>query len=104
MSACVSESSYTILFISAIVVTVLMLVGSAYFYDNFNKADTNRLTEENARMAKNISMISIIISVIAIALLFILFFGFSKRLVGVYATLPSAPQYQSPLNIPSQFI
>ncbi len=88
MPPCVTEGSYNILFIVAIVVCVLFLLSTAFYYDKFSKASTNRLTQEDSAIAKNISILSLIIAILGIALLFSLYFGFQKRLVGVYTTIP----------------
>lgn len=88
MPPCVTEGSYNVLFIVAVIVSVLFLLSTAFYYDKFSKASTNRLTSEDAAIAKNMTVISMIVAILSIALLFILYFGFQKRLVGVYTTLP----------------
>ena len=98
MPSCVSESSYNILFICALVVIVLMLLSSAYFYDKFNKAETDRLTSKDTKVAKTMSMLSLVISVIGIAILFALFFGFKKRLTGVQVKVGSPIKVESPTS------
>lgn len=88
MANCVSEGSYNILFIMAIIAALFFLLSSAYYYDRFNKASTGRLSGSDAITSKNMTMFSMIIATLSIALFFILYFGFSKRLVGVYTTPP----------------
>nr|QBK86570.1 MAG: uncharacterized protein LCMAC102_03650 [Marseillevirus LCMAC102] len=78
--ATISEDSYNVLFISAVIISILFLFSTAYYYDRFSKAETNRLTEKNAAIAKNVAILGLIIAVIMIALLFVLYFGFRKRL------------------------
>lgn len=87
MAHCVSEGSYNILFILAVIVCLLMLGGMAYSYDKFKKASMNQLSEMEAGLSMNISLIGIILSILFILIFFILFFLFQKRLVGVYAPL-----------------
>ncbi len=84
---CISEGSYNILFICAVIISVLFLFSTAYYYDRFSKAETNRLTEKNAAIAKNVAILGLIFTVMIIALLFVLYFGFRKRLLGVYKTV-----------------
>jgi len=99
MPSCVTEGSYNVLFIVAVVVAVLFLLSTAFYYDRFSKASTNRLTQEDAAVAKNMTILSLIVAILCIALLFILYFGFQKRLVGVYTTLPgthAAPKLGTP--------
>ena len=74
-----------------------MLLLSAYFYDRFDKAATDRLNEEGALTARNISMVSIVIVIIAIMVLFLLYFGFQTRMVGVSARVtPGTVRSASP--------
>ena len=91
MPTCVSEGSYNVLFIIAIVACVLFLLGSAYFYDRFKKAETDRLSSHDAYVSKSLAMVSMVVTAIFIALFFILYFGFQKRLVGVFATPHQTP-------------
>lgn len=90
MPTCVTEGSYNILFITAVVVGMIFLVSNAYFYDKFNKSTTNRLSQKESDMAKNISVFTLIVSILALAVLFVLFFAYNKRMVGVYTTVPSS--------------
>jgi len=83
MPNCVTEGSHNILFIIAVIVSVLFLLSTAFYYDRFNKAATNRLSENDAAIAKNMAIVSLIVAILSIAVLFILYFGFRKRLMGV---------------------
>lgn len=99
MPSCVTEGSYNVLFIVAVIVAVLFLLSTAFYYDRFSKASTNRLTQEDSAIAKSMTILSLVVAILCIALLFILYFGFQKRLVGVYTTLPgthAAPALGTP--------
>lgn len=90
MPTCVTEGSYNILFITAVVIGMIFLISNAYFYDKFNKSTTNRLSQKESDMAKNISIFTLIASIIALAVLFVLFFAYNKRMVGVYTSVPAS--------------
>ena len=79
MIDCVSESGYNILFVSAVVIAVLLLVLAAYSWNKFNQAEEKRLSANSARNGKSIALIGIIVSILAVGLLIILFFGFQKK-------------------------
>ena len=84
MSSCVTEGSYNLIFIISIIISVLFLFSTAFYYDRFNRASTNRLSVNDIAIAKTMTLLSLIISIISIAILFILFFGFRKRVIGLY--------------------
>ena len=88
-----TEGSYNVHFITAVTADGLFLLRTAFYYDKFNKATTNRLAEKDAAIAKNMTILSLIVAILSIALLFILYFGFQKRQVGIYTTIttPSKP-------------
>lgn len=88
MVTCVSEGSYNILFIMALAICITMILISAYFYDRFSKMERGITSEQSIRNAKNMAMISLIVIIIAIAVLFLMFFGFQKRMVGVTVSTP----------------
>lgn len=90
MPSCVSEGSYNLLFIVSIVLSILFLLSTAFYYDKFSKASTNRLTQKDAVISKNVTIMSMIIAILGMAVLLILYFGFQKRLVGVYTTVPGS--------------
>ena len=85
MVTCVSEGSYNVLFIMALAICIVLVLISAYFYDRFSKIERGVYSEESIRNAKNMAMLALIIIIISIAILFMLFFGFQKRMVGVSA-------------------
>ncbi len=90
MVTCVSEGSYNILFILALAICIIMILISAYFYDRFSKMERGVTSEASIRNAKNMAMISLIVIIISIAVLFLLFFGFQKRMVGVSVSAPAS--------------
>lgn len=84
MHKCVKESSHNILFVVSIVVALVFLISSAYYYDKLNKAAASDLTPKEADVAKYMAMMSMLIAIAVIALLFILYFVERERLVGVH--------------------
>ena len=100
MVTCVSEGSYNVLFILALAICIIMILISAYFYDRFSKMERGVVTPESIRNAKNMAMISLIVIIISIAVLFLLFFGFQKRMVGVSVSTPvSSVKYTGPESV-----
>jgi len=99
MPSCVTEGSYNLLFIVAIIVSVLFLISTAYYYDKFSKATTNRLTENQANIAKNMTMISLIVALFSIAILFLFYFGFQTRMVGVYTPTVGLSTPRAPMKV-----
>ena len=67
-----------------------MILISAYFYDRFSKMERGVTSEQSIRNAKNMAMIALIVIIISIAVLFLIFFGFQKRMVGVSVTTPAS--------------
>jgi heme/copper-type cytochrome/quinol oxidase subunit 2 len=90
MVTCVSEGSYNVLFIMALAICITMILISAYFYDRFSKMERGVTSEQSIRNAKNMAMIALIVIIISIAVLFLIFFGFQKRMVGVSVTAPAS--------------
>ena len=86
MPVCIAEGSYNALFITAVITAVLFILTAAFSYDRLNKVSTNQLTDDQVTIGKHISMVSIVFAVIAFGIFFVLFFGFKKRLMGVYTT------------------
>ena len=100
MEHCVSESSYNVLFICAVVIAVFLLILSAYAWDKFNKASEKRLPTKSAQDGKTISLISLIISIIAIGLLIVLFFVYQKKLVTYMQKINQASSVMSSQGTP----
>lgn len=75
----ISEGSYNILFIVGVVVAVLFVLSSAYFFDRFHRASENNLTMEETLIAKHVSMVTLIVGILCFALLFVLYFGFRRE-------------------------
>jgi hypothetical protein len=67
-----------------------MILISAYFYDRFSKMERGITSEQSIRNSKNMAMIALIVIIISIAVLFLIFFGFQKRMVGVSVTTPTS--------------
>jgi heme/copper-type cytochrome/quinol oxidase subunit 2 len=88
MPTCVTEGSYNILFIVGICISLGFLVSSAYFYNQFSKASNDQLTHRSSEIGKNISIFALVGASLALALLFIMYFAFSQRMVGVYTQAP----------------
>ena len=84
---CVSEGSYHILYVTAIVTAFILLIGSAYFWDKFNKVKNSRLTKREEKQAQGVAMAGVVVSVIGIGVLIMLFFGFRRRMVGMMQTV-----------------
>jgi hypothetical protein len=91
MPVCVSDASYNVLFVFSICLVIIFLALSAYSYDGFNKTENNIITPQQARQAKIFNMVGIIIACLGIAVMFLLFFGFRHKLVGVYAKVSPGP-------------
>ena len=80
MPSCVSEESYIFIFIIALVSLICFLISTVIFYDKFNKATVNLLNQKQANTARSLSIIFMTLSVIFLCILFIAFFGFSKKI------------------------
>lgn len=80
VNVCVSNDSYIIIFIISIVALVCFLLYSVYTYDRFNKAVVDVLDKREANTSRNIAAIGISVSIIFICALFIIFFGFTKKI------------------------
>ena len=77
---CVSQGSYNILFILAVVITLFLMIGSIFVWDRFSKGQSRKLTTKEAEDAKIASIAALIISVIALITLLILFFGYQQKI------------------------
>jgi len=73
----------------ALAVCITMILISAYFYDRFSKMERGIASEQSIRNSKNMAMIALIAIIIFMAVLFLMFFGFQKRMVGVSVTTPA---------------
>lgn len=80
MPSCVSEESYIIIFVIGLVSLLCFLISTVLFYDKFNKASMNLLNQKQANSAKNLSIIFMSVSIVFLCVLFIVFFGFSKKI------------------------
>lgn len=80
MPSCVSEESYIFVFIIALVSLLCFLVCTVIFYDKFNKASLGLLDKKQANTARTLSIIFMTLSIVFICVLFIVFFGFSKKI------------------------
>jgi len=89
MPACVSEMSYYIMFVIALLTGVILILASVYFYDRFKnyRNDSDNITKESLDRSSNVSFLFLFLGLFAVMTLFILFFGFQKRLVGVYTSV-----------------
>ncbi len=86
---CVSQGSYNVLFIVAVVVTLFLMVGSIFVWDRFGRSQVRRLTPKEAEDAKIASIASLIISVISLIVLLILFFGYQQKIKSWFEHAPS---------------
>jgi len=77
---CVSQDSYVFVFVIGLVSLICFLISTVYFYDKFNKASVNLLNQQQANTSKTISMLFMSLSIIFICVLFIVFFGFTKKM------------------------
>lgn len=80
MPTCVSENTYLLVFILGISAIICFLLSTVYFYDKFNKASVDILNKKQANTAKSISMIFMTVAIIFLCVMFIVFFGFSKKI------------------------
>lgn len=99
MPACVSETSYYLIFVVALIIGVALIAGSAYSYDRFKnfREKPDEADNDKLHTATNVSILFLVLGLLGIMTLFILFFGFQKRLVGVYTTtnVPHTAQVMS---------
>jgi len=90
MSSCVTETSYYLIFTVALIISLLQLVACAYHYDKIKKYENNPsdvATNSELTKMSNITLGFFISGTIGMITLLILFFGFQKRLLGVYTTI-----------------
>lgn len=88
MPSCVSETSYYILFATAILISIMLLISSAYFYDALKnyKEKPEDVKKDKRQVPINMSMVFFGAGLLSIVVLFVLFFAFQKRFLGVYTT------------------
>jgi heme/copper-type cytochrome/quinol oxidase subunit 2 len=89
MTVCVSESSYYAIFITSIVISFVLIFSNAYSYTRFNnyKNDINTATASSLGGSGTMSLITLLLGVIGLVIVFVMFFGFTERLVGVSANV-----------------
>lgn len=89
MQVCVSETSYYLVFVVAIVSSVLLIGGSAYSYDRFRnmREKPDDVTTDNLHRSANVNIAFMILGLIGVVGAFVLFFGFQKRMVGLKASI-----------------
>ena len=73
MVTCVSESSYNIMFVMALIICIVLIFISAYFYNKFNKMEQEPASPESIRNGRTMAIISLVVIAIFIALLFLFF-------------------------------
>lgn len=86
---CIEEGSYNLMFAGSLTVILIFLTLSAYLYDKSRKAVDEMITRDEIVSAKAVTMISMILSTVAIVMLFIVFFAMKK--VQQCDVRPSAP-------------
>ena len=88
MTACVTETSYYLIFAVSLLISLMFLISCAYNFDRLRnfKEEPTRVTNGNLTRTSNITLGFFISGVIGLITLFVLFFGFQKRLLGVYTT------------------
>ena len=89
MTPCVTETSYYLIFATALVVSMLLLIVCAYSYDKFKTytETPDEATDKNLNSAINISLSFFVAGILGILTLFVMFFGFQTRMVGVHTTI-----------------
>lgn len=105
---CISEGSYNLMFALTLVVSLIFLFISAYLYDVARKAVDDTVTNREVVASKALTMISMIISLVAIVILFVAYFAMKKgctpvqrlntRSVPSGLSIPSAPSLQTMIN------
>jgi len=98
---CISEGSYNLMFALTLVVSLIFLFISAYLYDISRKAVDDTVTNREVVASKALTMISMIISLVAIVILFVAYFAMKKGCAPVQSlhsrsvpssySMPSAP-------------
>ena len=76
--ACVSENSFRILFVITLLIILLMFVVFIFYYNQFRKIERDELNHQDIAITKNLALIFIALTVIAIVIVFILFFALPR--------------------------
>lgn len=93
MSSCVPESAFNGLFGVTLCAITAVVLFSLYNTHVYNKIENGVATDETSRIAKNISQGVFIAFLVMLGLALFLYFGNTKRMIGVYANVPiSAPR------------
>lgn len=92
---CISIGSYNVMFALTLSVTLIFLFISAYLYDVARKAVNNTVTNREIVASKALTMISMIISMIAVVMLFIVYFSMKKQCTApqMLHSLPTGSSY-----------
>lgn len=77
---CVTQGSYNIVFIAAVIMGLLLLIISSYNWDKLNKAEKEKLSKLEAGAGITIDAIGVLVAVVAILILVILYFNFQKKI------------------------
>lgn len=76
--ACVSENSFRTLFVVTLLVILLMFIVFIFYYNQFRKIENDELNSQDIKTTKNLALIFVAITAIAIAIVFILFFALPR--------------------------
>lgn len=92
MPSCVSETSYNVMFGLCIAVMVVFLLSVAFNLNLYAKADDKTITSDDTRTAKHVSQATLIAVLVMLGVVLFMYFGNTKRLVGVYTNIPLQQQ------------
>lgn len=71
-----------------IAVVVVFLLSVAFNLNVYSKTDDGTITPDDTRVAKHVSQATLIAVLVMLAIILFMYFGNTKRLVGVYTNVP----------------
>ena len=88
MSACVSESSYNIMFAVSLTVSIILLLSSIYYYGKFKQAaNSGNFNNSTITQGSTIALVLMIVSVILLGLNLFIYLGLQHRMMAIYNTV-----------------
>lgn len=88
MPSCVSESSYNMMFGFCIAIIIIFLLSVAFNLNVFSKKDDGTITPDDVRTSKHVTQATMMVVLVILAIVLFMYFGNTKRLVGVYTNIP----------------
>lgn len=82
--SCVSEGSYNTMFGMSMVVSILMVIGMAFYTHTFTKISDGTSDPNNATTVKHISQSFLVASIVIVLVVLFLYFGNTSRMKAAY--------------------